>query len=524
MKDIIVCSEEIAFSNEASKNIQTTVGACVAVCIWDEVKKYGGVCHCLHPSPAKSTNIPRPSNDYGQNAIINLLKRFKKYGSEQRNLQAKILGGAQVGNTRLLQEQRAGQQNIKLARRLLSEFQIPIVANATGGFLGKKIKFNPKTGKVWFQDIEGDQPKVTPEMSTITEKKRIKILIVDDSEPTRKILRKMIEKSLEFEVIAEANDPIEAKNLIVRDRPDVITLDINMPKMNGVAFLESYIKTSPIQTVMISSLNPRESNDIFKALSLGAFDYIEKPSFNEINDLAPHLHNTLKAAFQAKPQIDAMFSEEMTGGSDISLLDEKEIKSSLIVIGASTGGIEALQAVLSPLPKKIPPILVVQHIPKAFSGPFADRLDNVCKAKVCEASDGMLAQEGHIYIAPGGRHMKLVQSRNEQLTIKITDAPPLNRFRPSVDYLFSSVVKVQGINVTAVLLTGMGCDGAKELLRLKEKGAYTIAQDERTSVVYGMANVAEKLGAVTQSLPLKDISKAMIKSLIKNTKRKFVKS
>ncbi len=513
MKDIFVCPEEIAFSNEASKNIQTTVGACVAVCIWDEVKKCGGVCHCLLPSSAKSTNVPSIPNGYGQYAIINLLKRFKKHGSEQKNLQAKILGGARVGDTELRKEQWAGQHNIELAKRLLSDFQIPIVANATGGFLEKKIKFNPKTGKVLFQDIEGDQPVETPEMSTITEKKKIKILIVDDSAPTRKILRKMIEKSMEFKVIAEANDPIEAKTLIARDRPDVITLDINMPIMNGIDFLESYIKTSYIPTVIISSLNPRESNDIFKSLSLGAFDYIEKPSFNEINDLSSHLHNTLKAAFQTKPQIDDMFFEEMTGSGDIPILDEKELKSSLIVIGASTGGIEALQAVLSPLPEKIPAILVVQHIPKTFSAPFADRLDKICKAKVCEASDGMLAQEGHIYIAPGGRQMKLIQSGNTQLTIIITDDPPLNRFQPSVDYLFSSVLKVHGKNITAVLLTGMGCDGAKELLSLKEKGAYTIAQDEKTSVVYGMAKVAEKLGGVTKSLPLKDISKAMIKSL-----------
>lgn len=335
---------------------------------------------------------------------------------------------------------------------------------------------------------------------------------MDDSALVRSLMIEIINSHSDMEVVAVAPDPLVARDLIKEFNPDVLTLDVEMPRMDGLDFLERLMRLRPMPVVMVSSLTERNSEVTMRALELGAVDFVTKPKLGlrdgllEYSDLIAdkirgaamaklHSHNKVQAAVK-KPTLVHRFSTT-----------EK-----LILIGASTGGTEAIRQVLEPMPANSPAILITQHMPAGFTRSFVQRLDSLCAMQVHEAEHGQRVLPGHVYLAPGGvAHMKLARS-GANYVIELEASEPVNRHRPAVDVLFMSAADVAGKNAVGVVLTGMGKDGAQGLLAMKKAGAITFAQDEATSVVFGMPREALAIGAASEALPLNEISEKLLAS------------
>lgn len=336
----------------------------------------------------------------------------------------------------------------------------------------------------------------------------IKVLCVDDSALIRDLLTEIINSQSDMEVIAVAKDPIEARDLIKRHNPDVITLDVEMPRMDGLDFLERLMRLRPMPVLMVSSLTQAGSEVTLRALELGALDFVAKPSLgirNGMLDYTAEIAEKLRAAARSRPR--QAFRKKATPRE--ALQAPMVSSEKLIIIGASTGGTEAIRAVLEPLPTNSPGILVTQHMPGGFTRSFAERLDRLCRMTVKEASDGERVLPGHVYIAPGDHHLELARSGANYL-IRIHDKAPVNRHRPSVDVLFESAAKNAGKNALGVLLTGMGKDGAQGLLAMHRAGGVTLAQNEETSVVFGMPREAIALGAASEVTALDEIAGRLV--------------
>jgi two-component system chemotaxis response regulator CheB len=340
----------------------------------------------------------------------------------------------------------------------------------------------------------------------------IKVLVVDDSALVRKLLTEELSRFSDIDVVGGAIDPYVARDKIVRLKPDVITLDLEMPRMDGLSFLSKLMKYHPLPVVVVSSLTPSNSQNAIRALELGAVEVICKPGSSlSAPDISQSLIKAIRAASRAKVgkvTEDVSGVEQSNQGYHIPLKTTHKV----IAIGASTGGTVAIEKLLIEMPSNIPGILVVQHMPEYFTASFASRLDTICKIEVREAKDGDTAVPGLALIAPGGSHM-LLERNGAFYQVRIKGGPMVHHQRPSVDVLFHSVAKQAGANAMGVLLTGMGSDGAEGLLAMRQSKAYTIAQDEASSVVYGMPGEAVKLGAACEVLPLSDISGRIIKRL-----------
>ena len=349
---------------------------------------------------------------------------------------------------------------------------------------------------------------------------KIRVLTIDDSALMRQVLAALLAKDSEIEVIGSAPDPYLAREKIKALNPDVLTLDVEMPKMDGLTFLEKLMRGHPMPVVMVSSLTEVGCQTTLRALELGAVDFITKPKIDlreGMEEIAQDLIEKIKAAAQAR--VKAPSSKSASSEPDAkSVLSETRSASpsamikttdTIIAIGSSTGGTEAVKDVLVMLPPDTPPILITQHMPERFTKTWADRMNSLCRISVKEAEDGDSVLPGHALVAPGGYHMALVRS-GARYTVRITQDPPVNRHRPSVDVLFASVAQYAGANAVGVILTGMGGDGAKEMLTMKQAGAFTIAQDEASCVVFGMPKEAIKLGAVDKVLPLDHIAGSIL--------------
>jgi two-component system, chemotaxis family, protein-glutamate methylesterase/glutaminase len=341
---------------------------------------------------------------------------------------------------------------------------------------------------------------------------RIRVVIVDDSALIRQLLTEIINDTPDLEVVGAAPDPLVAREMIRSLSPDVITLDVEMPKMDGLSFLEKLMRLRPMPVVMISSLTDTGAETTLRALELGAVDFVSKPKFDVgrgVRDYAQEITDKLRAAARAKVRKLAPMTVDPAQSADAVLPLKQRVQhvstEKLIVIGASTGGTEAIREVLAGMPQDCPGILITQHMPAAFTRSFASRLNNVCRITVKEAEDGERVLPGHAYIAPGDAHLLLRRSGASYVT-ELSDGPPVNRHRPSVDVLFRSAANHAGRNATAIILTGMGKDGAAGMLEMKQAGACTIAQDEATCVVFGMPREAIACGAVEEILPLKQIA------------------
>ncbi|KZN31873.1 hypothetical protein N480_01675 [Pseudoalteromonas luteoviolacea S2607] len=338
----------------------------------------------------------------------------------------------------------------------------------------------------------------------------IKVLIVDDSPLLRAVLKAVLEQAGDIQVVGAAKDPYEARDMIKATQPDVLTLDIEMPKMNGLSFLKNLMRLRPMPVVMLSTLTQKGSPETLEALEVGAVDFIAKPMTNVAEQLEAYadiLYQKIRTASRArvrafKPDRD---NAEKAAGGDI-----KYRSNNIIAIGASTGGTEALREVLTKLPSNCPPVVITQHIPPVFSASFAQRMDRCCTVSVKEAEDGDVLGEGRVFIAPGDKHL-LISQQGNKLVCHLNDGDKVNRHKPAVDVLFDSLLPVAK-QVHAALLTGMGSDGAQGLLRLKEGGANTFAQDEASCVVWGMPRAAVELNAANKVVSLDNMATNLLKS------------
>lgn len=417
-------------------------------------------------------------------SVIKLLKMFKDKGSRPEDLKINI-----VSNVRRYNE---------MANDLIQRFNI-----AT-----KTSHLNSKGAHLLVD---------TSRNCVFLEKKRnlkkdeeIKVLIVDDSPSMRKVIKSMLIEDPKITIIGEAADPFEADDIIEKVLPDVITLDINMPRMDGVTYLKKYMAFRPIPTIMVTSLCVDDSHHILDSLEYGAFDYVEKPSFQLMHEHGEELRRKVFSAYYSK----AVKKKKFVKKCRMDNLSEHILNNNIIAVGASTGGTEAIKKLLLGFPKNIPPVLIVQHIPKHFSAAFANRLNEICPFVVKEAEEGEEILPNKVLIAPGGQHMKVV-NKGRKLKIKLTQDPPVNRFRPSVDYMFNSLADVcVSRKISGILLTGMGNDGAQGLLNLKSAGSYTIAQDESSSSVFGMPKAAIEINGQCDILALEEIAESLFKKTI----------
>ncbi|MBT2300471.1 chemotaxis response regulator protein-glutamate methylesterase [Variovorax paradoxus] len=347
---------------------------------------------------------------------------------------------------------------------------------------------------------------------------KIKVLCVDDSALIRSVMTEIINSQSDMSVVGTAADPLVARDLIKQTNPDVLTLDVEMPRMDGLEFLEKLMRLRPMPVVMVSSLTERGSEIALRALELGAIDFVTKPRLGVRDGLLNYtelIAGKIRIAASARllPSRHASTQRPAADHAQEPLLRSPLLSTEkLIIIGASTGGTEAIREVLQPLPPDAPAVLIAQHMPPGFTRSFAQRLDGLCRIHVKEAEHGERVLPGYAYIAPGGYHLSLARS-GANYVAHLDQEPPVNRHRPSIDVLFDSVAKHAGKNAIGMILTGMGKDGAEGLLRMKRAGAHTLAQDEASCVVYGMPREAVALGAVDEVSPLNEISRRVLAHL-----------
>jgi two-component system, chemotaxis family, protein-glutamate methylesterase/glutaminase len=392
----------------------------------------------------------------------------------------------------------------------LQKQKIPVISHVTQDPKALETYFYTDTGRLRVAKLEGQEK--APERRLEDLKKSAprtkRVLIVDDSKSVRQLLTKVLGSDPRLEVVGSCERPSLVEKAIQELKPDVITLDIHMPEMDGITLLKQIYPKFKIPCVMITSVSREEGTYVLDAMESGAVDYIQKPSIDELQTVTPLMIEKVLMASEAKVSLrskqESRPKASVVGGRSFDA-------SKILVIGASTGGTNALTDLFLDFPKEIPPVLVVQHIPAHFSAAFAQRLNQICPFEVKEAEDQDRLEPNRVLIAPGGQQMRLAGSKGTW-RVELTDDPPVNRFKPSVDYLFESVVKRAGKQALGVILTGMGSDGANGLLALKNVGCFTLGQDEASCVVYGMPRAAFERGAVVKVSSLQNMAFEIFKA------------
>jgi two-component system chemotaxis response regulator CheB len=354
-------------------------------------------------------------------------------------------------------------------------------------------------------------------MSNSVPGRKIRVLIIDDSALIRSVLREIINSLPDMEAVGAAANPLQAREMIKTLNPDVLTLDVEMPEMDGLTFLEKLMRLRPMPVLMISSLTERGSEVALRSLELGAVDFFPKPKIgiaDGLQEYADEIAEKIRTAFHTKIRPRAQPGQAAPGvlpalGNRISTTEK------IIVVGASTGGTEALKEFLIRMPPDAPGILITQHMPEAFTKAFAARLNSLCKIEVVEAAGNERVLPGHAYIAPGHSHLLLKRSGANYMT-ELSQAAPVNHHRPSVEVLFRSAAQLGGKNVIGVMLTGMGRDGAAAMLEMHHAGAYNLAQDEATCVVFGMPREAIAVGAVDEVVPIQEMTQRVLHRLMQS--------
>lgn len=340
----------------------------------------------------------------------------------------------------------------------------------------------------------------------------IKVLVVDDSALIREVLSRMLARDGDIQVVGTAVDPMDAREKIKQLNPDVVTLDIEMPNMNGLQFLDKLMRLRPTPVVMVSTLTKKGASETLLALELGAVDFVAKPSAEfegGLDAFGANLRDKIRAAAKSDVRGRAVGKAE---ASKVALKTAAAPTGALIAIGASTGGVEAIRTVLTQMPVDCPPIVIAQHMPPGFTQRFAARLDEVCGLTVVEAEDRMVLQQGHAYVAKGDYHLR-VERTSGQLKTRLTHDELESGHRPSVDVLFESVAKSVGAMAVGAILTGMGRDGARGLKMMRDAGAYTVGQSQASALVYGMPRVAFEEGAVIEQAPVEAIAGRLANAL-----------
>ena len=349
--------------------------------------------------------------------------------------------------------------------------------------------------------------------------RKIKVLVIDDSALIRSVMKEIINREKDMECVGAAPDPLVAREMIKALNPDVLTLDVEMPRMDGLDFLERLMRLRPMPVLMVSTLTERGSDITFRALELGAVDFIAKPKLDiarGMEEYAIEITDKIRATAQARVNKSAAprkIEEKFSASVILPSISRKYSSTEkLIIIGASTGGTEAIKEVLTKLPADSPAILVAQHMPEHFTKSFADRLNTMCKIAVKEAEHNERILPGYAYIAPGHSHLLIKRSGANYMT-HLNQGELVNRHRPSVDVLFRSAANIAGANALGIILTGMGKDGMQGMLEMKRAGSYTIAQDEASCVVFGMPKEAIAAGGVSEVLPLQSIARRTLEYL-----------
>ena len=348
--------------------------------------------------------------------------------------------------------------------------------------------------------------------------KKIKVLIIDDSALIRNLLGEILGSCDDIQVVGAAEDPYDARDQIKRLNPDVLTLDIEMPRMNGLTFLKNLMRLRPMPVIMISTLTEEGAPATLEALELGAIDFIPKPKVNvaqEMSKYAENLYRKIRTAAGSVPR--PLPDPQIQAQSHVRVATPEKVSfahNALIAIGASTGGTEAIKEVITRFPAHFPPVVIAQHIPPIFSSSYAMRMDKACQMKVFEAEHDQKIEKGCIYIAPGNDHLT-VKKVGREMFCQLSRSAPVNRHRPSVELLFNSVAEQIHKNAIGIILTGMGSDGAQGLLNMRNAGSKTIAQDQQTSVVWGMPKAAVDLEAADKILPLFNIADVAMRLAMK---------
>jgi two-component system chemotaxis response regulator CheB len=348
---------------------------------------------------------------------------------------------------------------------------------------------------------------------------KIKVVVVDDSALVRSLLTEIINKQPDMTCIGAANDPLQAREMIRELNPDVITLDVEMPKMDGLEFLSRLMRLRPMPVVMVSTLTEQGADTTLRALEMGAVDFVAKPRIGVASGLAAlgsEIVDKIRIASHARVSRHVTLAPSPTTGRPDeaspparTLPQHRLSTEKIICIGASTGGTEAIKEILVELPADSPAIVITQHMPAGFTTSFAARLNSLCRIRVAEAVDGERILPGHAYIAPGGKQFHIERSGANYVAV-VDDSPPVNRHKPSVEVLFKSCARVLGPNAIGIMLTGMGGDGATAMKEMRNAGAHNIAQDEASCIVFGMPKMAIQHGAVHEVLPLKSIARAVM--------------
>ncbi len=401
------------------------------------------------------------------------------------------------------------QQKLTQLMNILEAAGLKVVSQSARDLLDIRIVVYPANARIRIEKESSFSQKVehSPNPILSPQRKPARVLIVDDSASVRKLLTSVLSTDPDLEVVGSVGNPLEAEAAIIKLKPDVLTLDIHMPGLNGVELLKKLHPKFGIPSVMVTSVSREEGPLVLEALESGAVDYIQKPSLRDLSTVAPILIEKVKMA----ATISAKRKRVKPPRGLVSRASLEQ--DTFIAIGSSTGGTEALKDLLTALPEKIPPILIVQHIPAVFSDALARRLNDLCPFQVKEAADGDEITPGMVLIAPGGKQMTVVSAGARGYKVKVSEDGPVNRHQPSVDVLFNSVANIFGKNAVGIILTGMGADGAIGLKNMKDKGARTIAQDEASCVVFGMPKEAIRMGGVDEIVALDAIAPKLIQML-----------
>ncbi|EOD80995.1 Chemotaxis response regulator protein-glutamate methylesterase CheB [Grimontia indica] len=498
MADTQVSSGELCFFFRKNAWMQTVVGTCVTVCIWDKENRSGGMCHYRLPSAPDNFSQNSDANDFGCFAIPNLLRRFKHTSSRLENLTAWVLGGAQLNGGDFLQSQQIGVRNISIAFELLALYGVPVLGVSIGSSEGRQVRFNPFSGEVDFRFVAEQYP---PSRSCHSRKTKLHRVFSTPTALNQDGFSEVLEDrdDLSIEGFPDVETLFEEASTLA---PDAIVIDTH--QLSGIQRLGGVKSGESVPIVVISpnvrALTGAEFHQLNQAV--GRYQFVAtSATFNQV----------LTSALATKAWMYEM-------GKCADMLEPRQTPvpvDTVVLLGASTGGIDALDCVIKNLPSPFPPVCIVQHIPSDYSHSLAEKLNKSSRLNVCEAEDGVLLEGSHVYVAPGGKHLRLMQLPDERVVVRITDDPLVNGFRPSVDYLFQSALRIKKLKKVAALMTGMGRDGAKGLLSLKRDGAFTIAQDKESCAVYGMPRAAKELGAVCRTVPLIGIA-GVIEAAVKS--------
>lgn len=495
--------------------LSTTLGSCVAFCVYDSRKHIAGMVHFLLPDAEaahRSSSVANNPLNFGSQGIVSLLREMKQLGCTQKDLLVSIVGGCLACNGQLDALGEVARQNIECGDTLAKRFGLRIASRKVGGTGRMAVRFDSADGSVYVSvsvtdavAVERADKSDLPERIQTKQARPISVLIVDDSPAMQKILKATLTRYPELSVVGVASSAKEAETLRKKTTPDVMTLDIHMPEKDGVTYLSELMRTSPLPVIMVSDLSNKEAGPVMKALEMGAFDYVKKPALAEIEEMGLKLRDLIVAANQSFSRRGRKRSLRPTINRNVRV-SKGQRQCDLLCIGASTGGTEALREMFRSFPGRTPPIVVVQHMPAAFTGAFAASLNRISKVETKEAQNGDILEANNAYIAPGGFQMKIVEDKEKRLRVVLSGDPPVNRFKPSVDFLFLSVAKL-GIcrRTSSALLTGMGDDGARGLLALRQAGAFTVAQSEESCVVFGMPKAAIARNAAIEIADLEDI-------------------